>query len=62
MAELEEDTSANTARFRAFTERRDEETPSPWQMRAPASRVILLAAAVIVVAAVVAVVALSLAG
>ena len=62
MAELEEDPSANTARFRAFAERADEETPSPWQMRAPASRVMLFAAGVIVVAVIAGVVALSLAG
>jgi hypothetical protein len=62
MAELEEDPSASTARFRAFAERRDEETPSPWQMRAPASRVMLFAAGVIVVAVLAGVVALSLAG
>jgi len=62
MAESEEDTSASTARFRAFTERRDEEMPSPWQMRAPVSRVILLAAAVIAVAVALVVIALSLAG
>ncbi|MBV9380169.1 MAG: hypothetical protein JOY82_19945 [Streptosporangiaceae bacterium] len=62
MAEFEEDPSANTARFRAFAESKEEEMPAPWQMRAPASRVILLAAGVLVVAVLAGVVALSLAG
>ncbi len=54
MAELEEDFSANTQRFQAFAARADQETPAPWQMRAPASRIGLLAGIVVAVAIVVA--------
>jgi hypothetical protein len=49
MAETESDVSADTARFRAFKERSDD-LPPPWQMRAPGSRIGMLAVIVIVVA------------
>lgn len=62
MSGFEEDPSASTARFRAFTERNDEENPPAWQMRAPASRVLMLAIGVVVVAVLVGAIALSLAG
>jgi type II secretory pathway component PulM len=62
MSEFERDPSANTGRFRAFVERADEDLPSPWRMRAPASRALLLAAGVVLVAVVIGVVAMSLAG
>ncbi len=62
MAEVDDDLSASTARFRAFAERTDEELPAPWKMRAPGSKIGLLAAIVVVVAAVVAILANVLAG
>ena len=62
MSGFEEDPSASTARFRAFTERAEDDSPPPWSMRVPASRVLMLAAAVVVVAVVIGVIALSLAG
>lgn len=61
-SEISTDSSASTARFRAFTERADADTQAPWSMRAPASRVALFAVGVVVVAVVVAIIALSLAG
>ena len=61
MAELsEEDRSADTARFQAFVQHRDDEPPPAWQMRAPASKIGLLAGIIIVVAIVVALIALTL--
>ncbi len=42
--------SASTARFRAFTERTDDDLPAAWRMRASGSKIGLLAAIVIVVA------------
>lgn len=62
MPEVEDDLSANTARFQAFAQRQDEELPQPWQMRAPASKIGLLVAIVIVVAALAAIAAWLLAG
>ena len=61
MSGFDEDPSASTARFRAFTERAEEDKRAPWSMRAPASRVLLLAIAVVVVAVLVGAIALSLA-
>ncbi len=46
------DTSASTAEFRRFAAGANAETAPPWSMRAPGSRVALLAVAVIVVAAI----------
>jgi hypothetical protein len=60
MAELEEDHSADTARFQAFVQHRDDEPPTAWQMRAPVSRIGLFAGIIIVVAVVVALIALTL--
>ena len=61
MAELEEDRSADTARFQAFVvQHRDDEPPPAWQMRAPASRIGLLVGIIIAVAVVVALIALTL--
>ncbi|MGD0553544.1 MAG: hypothetical protein ABSA93_01050 [Streptosporangiaceae bacterium] len=62
MSGFDEDPSASTARFQAFTERPEEDTRAPWSMRVPASRVLMLAIAVIVVAVLIGAVALSLAG
>jgi hypothetical protein len=41
---------AETARFQAFATRRDEELPPAWQMRAPISKIGILALIVVVVA------------
>jgi hypothetical protein len=63
MAEAEDDLSASTARFRAFAESaKQEDLPSPWRMRAPASKIGLLAAVVVAVAVVVALLARVLLG
>jgi hypothetical protein len=61
MSEVDDDLSANTARFQAFAQRQEEELP-PWKMRAPGSKIALLAGIVIVVAALAAIVAALLAG
>jgi hypothetical protein len=60
--EVDDDLSANTARFRAFAQRQDDDLPAPWRMRVPGSKVGLLAAIVIAVAALVALVMSFLAG
>jgi hypothetical protein len=60
MAELDEDHSADTARFQAFVHHRDDEPPPAWQMGAPASKIGLLAVVIIVVAIVAALIALTL--
>jgi hypothetical protein len=62
MSGPDEDPSASTARFRAFSERPEEDTKAPWSMGAPASRVIMLAIGVVVVAVLIGAIALSLAG
>jgi hypothetical protein len=61
MPEVDDDMSANTARFRAFVQRQDD-LPEPWRMRAPGSKVGLLAAIVIAVAVLVAIVMSVVAG
>jgi hypothetical protein len=60
MAELDEDRSADTARFQAFVQHRDDEPPPAWEMRAPAKRIGLLAGIVIAVAVIAALIALTL--
>lgn len=62
MPEVDDDLSANTARFQAFAQRQDEELPAPWQMRAPGSKIGVLAGIVVAVAIVVAIAAYFLAG
>ena len=49
MPETDADASASTARFQAFQEGGSELPPS-WQMKAPGSRIGILAAIVVVVA------------
>lgn len=61
MSQTNEDPSANTAKFRAFAQRADD-NPPPWQMRAPVSRVAVFGGVVLVVAVVIAIIALSVAG
>jgi hypothetical protein len=62
MSQIEDDSSANTARFQAFAERKDDDLPAPWQMRASGSKVGLLVGIVIVVAVLAAIMAVLLAG
>lgn len=50
MADVDDDLSASTARFRAFTDGAEEDLPAPWKMRASKSKISLLVAVVIVVA------------
>ena len=50
MPETDSDMGAETARFQAFAVRRDDDLPSPWQMRAPGSKIGILVAIVVVVA------------
>lgn len=61
MSDVDNDLSADTARFRAFAERQDD-LPTPWHMRAPGSKIGLFAAIVIGVAVLAALLALLLAG
>lgn len=49
MPETDSDVGASTARFQAFQERGDDLPPS-WQMKAPGSKIGILAAVVVVVA------------
>jgi len=57
MADVDDDLSASTARFRAFQERTEDDLPAPWQMRAPKSKIMLLTAIVVVVAVFVGIIA-----
>jgi hypothetical protein len=50
MAQTDSDTGETTARFKAFAARRDDDLPAPWQMRAPGSKIGILAAIVVAVA------------
>jgi anti-sigma-K factor RskA len=52
------DTSKSTAEFRAFASR-PSETESPWNMKAPGRKIIMLVVAVIVVAIVLAVIGIA---
>jgi hypothetical protein len=62
MAEIDDDLSADTARFRAFAERQDEEPQAPWQMRASGRKIGLFVGIVLAVAVIAAIMALLLAG
>lgn len=57
MSDGDNDLSADTARFRAFAQRKDDDLPAPWHMRAPGARIGLLAGIVVAVAVLVAVLA-----
>lgn len=61
MPEVDDDLSASTARFKAFAASKDDD-PAPWRMRAPATKIALLAGAVLVVAVIVYFLAKLLAG
>ncbi len=62
MADVDDDLSASTARFQAFAQRQEDDLPAPWQMRAPGSKIGLLAVIVIAVAVLAAIVGILLAG
>jgi hypothetical protein len=62
MADVDDDLSASTARFRAFAQRADEDLPAPWKMRANGSKIGLLVAIVVAVAVIAAIVGIVLAG
>lgn len=62
MAEVDDDLSASTARFKAFADAKNDDLPAPWKMRAPGAKIALLAAIVVVVALVVALIAKVVAG
>jgi hypothetical protein len=62
MAEPHQDFGADTARFQAFVQERDDDMPPAWRMGVPASRIGLLAGVVVAVAIVVALIALVIAG
>jgi hypothetical protein len=57
MSEFEQDPSANTGRFRAFVERRDEDTTRA--RRSPVSPAVLIAGVVAVIAIVILIVAVA---
>jgi hypothetical protein len=57
MSDVDNDLSANTARFQAFAQRQDDDLPAPWHMRAPGSKIGLLAGIVVGVAVLAAIVA-----
>jgi hypothetical protein len=61
MAETDRDVSADTARFQAFRNR-DDDLPPVWEMKAPRSKIGVLAAIVLLVAVVAAIFALLLIG
>lgn len=57
MSYVDDDQSANTARFQAFAQRQEDELPAAWEMRASRSKVWLLVGIVVAVAVIVAVLA-----
>ena len=57
MSDVDDDLSADTARFQAFAQRQDADLPAPWHMRVPGSKIGLLAGIVIAVAVLAAIVA-----
>ena len=62
MSDVDNDVSADTARFRAFAQRQDDDLPAPWHMRVPRAKIGVLAGIVIVVAVLAAVIAAFIAG
>jgi hypothetical protein len=62
MPNPEHDPSASTAQFRAFANGRSGSDTAPWSMRAPRTRVAILAAAVVILAVVLFIVALLVIG
>ncbi len=62
MADFDDDLSASTARFQAFAAAKDEDLPAPWKMRAPRSKIGIMAVVVVIVAVIAAVAARLLLG
>jgi hypothetical protein len=62
MSDVDNDLSADTARFQAFAQRQDDDLPAPWHMRVPGSKIGLLAGIVVGVAVLAAIVAAVLIG
>jgi hypothetical protein len=61
MSDVDNDLSADTAKFQAFAQRQDD-LPAPWHMRVPGSKIGLLAGIVVAVAVLAAIVAVLLIG
>jgi hypothetical protein len=62
MGEPNQDFGAETARFQAFVQERDDEMPPAWKMGVPASRIGLLVGIVVAVAVLVAIIAVAFVG
>jgi hypothetical protein len=62
MSQIDDDSSANTARFQAFAERKDDDQPAPWEMRASRSKVGLFVGIVIAAAVLAGIIGFLLAG
>jgi hypothetical protein len=62
MGEPNQDFGAETARFQAFVQERDDEMPPAWKMGVPASRIGLLVGIVVAVAVLVAIIAVGFVG
>ena len=62
MPYVEDDQSASTAQFKAFAKGQGDELPTAWDMRAPKSKVWLLAGIVVGVAVIVGIIAALMAG
>ncbi len=62
MGEPNQDVGAETARFQAFVQERDDEMPPAWKMGVPASRIGLLVGIVVAVAVLVAIIAVAFVG
>jgi hypothetical protein len=60
MSGFDEDPSASTARFQAFSEQADEDNRAPWSTGVPKRRVLFFAVGVVVFAVLVGSIALSL--
>ena len=61
MPETDSDIGAETARFQAFKERSDD-LPPAWQMKAPGSKIGMLAVVVVIVAILAAIIGVLLVG
>ena len=61
MSDVDNDLSADTAKFRAFAQRQDD-LPAPWHMRVSGSKIGLLAGIVVAVAVLAVIVAVLLIG
>ena len=53
MSDVDNDLSADTARFRAFAQRQDDDVPAPWHMRAGGNKIWLLVGIVVAAAVVI---------